>query len=538
VSGHPWSLVAPWYRWHRFDGLTPRDTPPVIQKYESSKLVDMFRQNPQRSLRFTGEDTVITGRKLFLAQHKRFYLVVCELHCDRRGFPNARTDEVCEAGFVLRRRRMPVKPELEQDATQLLQRIAKRRAQVELLQDSIHEAVSGGRSGAIGLMQIKQHVKRQAHAQERLERLQSDLVTFVEENGVPEVLEGWTPSELDGIGSWSQIEDDAPVAGSEQVYPLFALFPDPKLQPHAARGRSIYYGLVPTASSDTDAAGAPRLDTAVDYELQCFVRRHDPRCPRKPGGHDCRGELTWSAPTQPFTLASPQDLVGTSNRPVTVELPNLPELLDQTRKLPFGAGAPFQLRAPEGSSLPVVMDDKGQAKKGTPGGFQICSFAIPLITIVVFFVFRLFLPIVVLLFGLWPLLKLKFCIPPSIDLGLDMRASLRASKEGKKVDKDVVAAMKAQLDSPPSWTGSGYKGMPGTGYDGEKFGQMADGPTKLPLDELLEVYVAQEQPATDPVFAFPPLPPDAVPSPNSALAPLIWEPELEIPPIPAFEEAA
>jgi hypothetical protein len=542
VSAHPWSLVAPWYRWDRFPGVAPRATPPVIQKYETSKLVDMFRANPQRSLRFTGEDKVDKRRKLFLAQHKRFYLVVCELHCDRFGFPNARADDVCQAGFVLRRRRTPVPAELRADATRLVGRISKRRAQIEMLRDSIQAKAGGGESpGAIGIAQIRQHVKRQAHAQARLDSLRSELLDFTRTNKLRPVLEGWTPSELEGVGTWSRIEDDVPQAGEEQVFPLFPLIPDPKLDPHAARGRSLYYGLVPTASADTDSGGAPRLEPKAAYELRCFVRRHDPDCPRKPGGRDCHGELTWSAPTESFTLASPQDLVGTSNRPITVHLPDIPELLAQARKLPFGAGTPLKMLSPKRSALPVVTDEDGKVQKGAAGGavVQVCSFAIPLITIVAYFVLQLFLPIVLLLFGLWPLLKLKFCIPPSIelDIDIDIAATLGDFKAGVAIDASVTGKIEAALAADPSKPP--HKGMPRSGYGGEDFGQMATGDRALSLAELLEVSAAQVAPPTNPAFGpRPPLPDDTVPSPNSALAPLIWESELLIPPIPELEQAA
>ena len=55
------------------------------------------------------------------------------------------------------------------------------------------------------------------------------------------------------------------------------------------------------------------------------------------------------------------------------------------------------------------------ASLGTDGRSQICSFSIPLITIVATFVFKLFLPVVMFLFGLLFLLKLKFCIPLSVE---------------------------------------------------------------------------------------------------------------------------
>src|SRR5262249_14826962 len=123
VSGeHDWLLLAPWYRWGRQD-VPPRETRPELQKYETSDLVNVFLRDPQRSLKYGDEDLVATltsppsdgglkrrlagpvlsrtkTRKLFLDIHKRFYLVVCELHCDAPGLPNARADDVCEAGLV------------------------------------------------------------------------------------------------------------------------------------------------------------------------------------------------------------------------------------------------------------------------------------------------------------------------------------------------------------------------------------------------------------------------------------------------------
>ena len=126
---HDWQLVAPWYRWLRqigpgVDG--PRETRPVLQKYEDPKLVAAFLAEPQRSLKFDDDDwvyevsavaarripagqpladkvaepavqrgtrfekylaTKTAIRKLFLDSHRRHYLVVCELHCDVPGFP-------------------------------------------------------------------------------------------------------------------------------------------------------------------------------------------------------------------------------------------------------------------------------------------------------------------------------------------------------------------------------------------------------------------------------------------------------------------
>jgi hypothetical protein len=518
VSGHPWKLVAPWYRWPRYPGA-PATTPPVLQKYETTQLVDLFLKNPQHSLKFTGEDAVKGRRKLYLTLHKRFYLVVCELHCDRLGFPNARRDDVCEAGFVLRRRRTPLPAELEQEATQLLRRIGKRKAQLGMLEAKLCVPCSGGAvKHAVASRQAVRLAQSHTRAQARLAELQDELNAFAGAHELAPVLEGWFGAEgLEHVGAWRRIEDDGL---AEQVYPLYPLTPDPALRPHAARGRSLYFGLVPTGGGDCEADGTARFDEKTPYELHCFVRRHDPHCPRKPGTRDCHGELTWSAPSEPFTLASPNDLVGTANRPVTIALPDIPALLDQAAKLPFGQGAPLKLRAPEGSSLPVVVDGDGKASAGAPGLGQICSFAIPLITIVAFFVLRLFLPIVVLLFGLWPLLRLRFCIPPALDLGLDLQAELAAVKGGAdleaRADADVLrGTIRGQLNLH----------MPGSGYGGVNPGDELV--AQYSLNELVPWVMEQQTAPEDPV-----LPAGALASPNAVLAPLIWEDELPIPELP------
>lgn len=291
MSAHRLGLVAPWYR---RAGADPRATAPAIQRYDTSRLVDVFLADPQRAPSLGAEDVDADGRlKLYLALHRRFYLVVCELHCDRLGFPDAARDDVCQAGFVVRRRRVPSRAEVEDEAARVAARIAARRADIAALHAS-------AAPGAIGVAQLRRLVARQAEDARRLAAARQA------EAGAT-LVEGWS-SDHDGIGSWSPIEDDAPRDGEERAHPLFALVADPRRPSHPAAGRSLYFGVVPTATADADAAGAPQLDDASEYELRCFVRRHDPRCPRTPGPvRDCRGALTWSAPTDPFTLASPRD---------------------------------------------------------------------------------------------------------------------------------------------------------------------------------------------------------------------------------------
>jgi hypothetical protein len=91
--------------------------------------------------------------------------------------------------------------------------------------------------------------------------------------------------------------------------------------------------------------------------------------------------------------------------------------------LPVGQGTPVRMISPPGSPDFSVNTSTMKAKKKPPMA-QICSFSLPLITIVATFVFKLFLPIVTFVLGLFFLLKLKFCIPPTVTLQADVTAAL------------------------------------------------------------------------------------------------------------------
>ena len=168
---HPWKLVGPWYRWPRA-GLPAdgRSAPPALQKFAGAGFIPGFLAEPQHSLVFDAEIDVVstvdllpaisggglanklaalfatredgtpvkptdatpdilkqlrrarlvpTGlRKLYQPIHDRHYLVVCELHCDLPGFPTVPRGELCQAGFVIRRRQRVVPPALVQEAAE------------------------------------------------------------------------------------------------------------------------------------------------------------------------------------------------------------------------------------------------------------------------------------------------------------------------------------------------------------------------------------------------------------------------------------
>lgn len=467
---HPWLLAGPWYRWSR-QGVAPRETRPEIQKYDTSKHVAAFQADPQLSLAYNDDDlvyetsplvppppvVVATGplanktkrfekfsrkhkqpltRKLFLDTHKRFYLVVCELHCDAPGFPRARRDDVCQAGFVIRRRFMTYPKSAEKEAAQILKRIGALQVELGKLERKPSAArtlrrweklpAPGQNGGSNG-----KHDELTAKLGK--ERLQ--LKEWAKQSGAAEAHEGWIASALEGIGSWEVIEE-GPQVLLEQSYPLYPLIPHPDDARNAGQRATLYFGVVPTGSSDADAGGIARYDDEARYEMRCFVRRHREPCPRKPEPNDCNGTLFWSRPSEPYQLAPHFDLTGTANRPLTVQLPDFKDLAAQAAAMPPGKASPIKMKQPSSSVLKFSSDTVPPTGGSVEAAGQVCSFAIPLITIVAYFLLNLFLPIVVFVFGLWFMLKLKFCIPPSVALSGAVKTEL--DKIGG-VDIDVGA---------------------------------------------------------------------------------------------------
>lgn len=467
ANRHPWLLTGPWYRWPQ-PGVpaSGRSAPPVIQKYAAPDFVDAFLAEPQRSLKYTDKDyvheVVQNGskfllskkvyrkaepecRKLFLDVHSRFYLVVCELRCDAAGLPSVDREKTCEAGFVIRRRRTEVAPEVTAEVATLLERTAGNRARIRELrrlrpgarvaggvEESPKALLAEALRGECGT-KLGRLIRAQARDLERLEEIAA-------ESGVIRASQGWQPGEHPGIGAWVDV-DETPQELDEEVLPLYPLIPDPAEPDHSAAGKTLFFGVVPTMSSDVDELGNPRYDDRALYELRCFVRRHKDPCPRTAERGDCPGELAWSAASEKYRLAAPGDLDGTSNRPITIQMPDLEALEAQASSLPPGEAAGVRMLTPPASSLPFTMsgDDLSTVSGGAPGGAQICFFAIPLITIVASFVLRLFLPIVVFLFGLWFLLRLKLCIPPSLSFDADVNLDLEIAGE-------LGVAIEAELD--------------------------------------------------------------------------------------------
>jgi hypothetical protein len=444
--GHDWRIVAPWYRWVLADGSQPERAAeagrPAFHKFVTTGFMTDFLRDPQRSVVFDPAVDVLqrvtaipdvelfddhrrqkriattrlepdpTGtRKLFLTAHQRFYLVAVGLHCDRAGFPMVDPANVAEVGFVIRRRRASVPPTLVPAATQLVRelRLARATAQVRFGLDA---AVQRSRVLHPFRSTERRHVVRPraasiAAAQEA-ELARRKLRTWAHASSIEHTTEGWVTAAEGSFGGWHAMPDE-PEELIERGYLMRLLRPNPDDPDHAAHNGTIYYAVVPTASDEVSEQGVNRFNELERYEIRVYARtRHG----------DCPGELVWSQPSSPFRIASFFDPQGCAQRPLEVRLPDFKQL-EASDAMPS-----VRMTAPPGSSLDFSKFGDIPTKGKTRAGEEICFFSIPLITIIALFVLNLFLPIVLFIFQLWWMLKLKFCIPPSTDLEADLAAAL------------------------------------------------------------------------------------------------------------------
>jgi hypothetical protein len=472
---HDWMLVAPWWHWPAQTGHG-RTSRPALQKYETSDLVNTFLADPQLRLQFLpGTDEIVritpassplgrpartaTGvRKLYLDTHRRHYLVTCELHCDATGFPAVTRDQVCQAGFVIRRRLYDV-PDAERTAARMmLRRLTGARQRLA----SVETELAAARSRPGGTVHRGQLEARRDVAGNLVAQHEATLREWAAGIGLRRQLEGWLPQGKDaaggyvdlpacpvagttrlaplaGVGRWATVEE-LPDELAEGWFPLLPLIASPAQPDSDAAGATIFFGLVPTGSADVDPSGTARFDEASGYEIRCFVRRHKPACPRT--GPQCHCPVVWSDPTESYMLAPHFDLQGTANRPVTVQLPDLNALQSDALTLPPGSTGGIIMKAPQ-SLMPTATFPPG----GAQGPAENCTFAIPLISIVATFVFKLFLPVVILAFQLWFLLALKFCLPPEAALDAGLEAALQDLPPDLSVPPTFEAQFGATLDS-------------------------------------------------------------------------------------------
>jgi len=474
-----WRLVAPWFRWGAegvgTGGMTVRDTWPAFQKYATANPAGEFVKKPQHSLKFLesedryefphalpalGQINGLAGvlrrlsdtellptpiRKLYLDTHRRFYLVVVQLIRDEPGYPCVDRANVCQQGFVVRRRSFSVdKSAIDSHTAGIFHSVAMERArnqQMTRFNEFLTSPDTNVRSAAWSAVTADDLVALagvRAEIRSSLAREQRRMLAWAVEAGVGVVVERWEPGPHKNIGKWQSVTDppDAP----EETYPLYPLVADPDDTQHDGHNASIYFGLVPTGGSDVEDSGRARFDDQSLYEISCFVRRHDKRCPRSDKVPDCQGPLVWSAASETYRLAAQFDLTGTSNHAITVQAPDMPALAAKVaalaKKNPAGktnaaavAGGGVRVVTPPNSSisLSAFPAPAGIPTSGGPGGAaEVCFFMIPFFTIIALFLVSLALPILTIMLGMGWMLALKLCIPPDAgaDVSVDMQAEL------------------------------------------------------------------------------------------------------------------
>ena len=491
-----WQLVGPWYRWPRpglpEDGRVSR---PALQKFAGDDFIAAFLEKPQHSLKYDEVIDVVNNydlvsasssmigkigsllalnskgeptkagpfhrarlapsslRKLYQPTHDRHYLVTCQLHCNLPGFPRVARQQVCQAGFVVRRRRsrLPAGVSAESVTAQAktVQTLEANLLELLTLDAAAQEPLASAQLRANALTQQQreaQHAGKPnwdallAARRAELATERKKLQDWYDAHGISVEIDGWFPSVENGrsskiYGQWVKLDaagQIADITSGEQSYPMFPLIPDPRDTAHDAAGRTLYYGVIPTTGLQHDKNGVARFDDVTTYEVRCFVRQHH-ACPSRTGkSPDCHGPVIWSLPTEAFRVAAPFDILGAANRPITIKMPDLRELAAQAAMRPRGKLSPVRFVQPQHLSPKI----KGKAVDGGEmGGEAICSFSIPLITIIALFVLSIFLPIVVFIFNLWFLLVFRFCIPPQVSIGLGLDAALAVTPP--KVDLDV-----------------------------------------------------------------------------------------------------
>jgi len=502
MTNHPWKLTSPWYRGETIGGVKGgRNSAPIFQKYADSDFANRIVAEPQQSLKFVSEDfasrlaadpdQVITlpmrkknqeHLKLFLDLHSRFYIVVCSLHCDVAGFPGVNRDQVCEAGFVVRRRQLQVPDKAKKPLVSVLKERGELKAQI--LKSAKSEVKFSKEPITLGQLIGDQSGKiLEKFNSEKLTRLQkrfaintANLESLIDDYRIKRELQGWKPTDLKGVGNWVTVDEtpqtlyeeesskrlrarnDARLTAQEEFYPLYPIAADPNDNDHTAKGQTLWFGVVPTSSGDITSVGNVKFDDNSAYHIRCFVRRHKTHCPKKNNESDCSGDLVWSDPSETYQVASAYDLDGASHRPINITMPDLDALKKQADLGPPGRGVGARVNTPE-NSTPVFstkkMDLPEVGNPVTRPNEQFCFYFSFLFFLVAMFLFRLILPIFMFLFQLWFLLKLKFCIPPSFEFDAGLRAELKVDFSLElevgfefEADFDAELAVGLQLNGP------------------------------------------------------------------------------------------
>jgi hypothetical protein len=429
-------------------------------------------------------------RKLYKPAHARSYLVVAELSCDKPGLPRVDRREVAEAGFVIRRVRARIDdPKLALAATAALQDIALARDQVAYLERNAKGRIRAA-AGLVLQRQLERPVVKKQH--ELLERWSLGKLALDELAAAGAVAlesEAWIPDPNDPLrGRWKPLTQAQATPrldlGGEAFEGLHALTPDPREPNHSAARRTMYFGVIPTGGREAEANGAPRFDERYIYEIRCFVRRQ----PSKPG---CPGELVWSAPTIGYRVALDADPEGTANLPLSITVPSFRDIKAFADNIATGGAGGMRVVQPPDSVMPLFGTFPDASAGERTGIGQICFIAILLLFLIALFLVFVFLPIIVFLFQLFFLLRLKFCIPPSVDFSVGVTAELKAQLDldfGAGASFDFSAQVFAgekinNMDELASWVDVQLAQV----YDGDLLAALLAAPLEIRMQRVVDL---------------------------------------------------
>jgi hypothetical protein len=255
-----------------------------------------------------------------------------------------------------------------------------------------------------------------------------------------------------------------------------------------ARSRSLWFGVVPTHSADSDERGRPRLDDRTVYRVRCLARQHP-----GPGHESCPDRFSWSEPSLPYRVAPHADPDGTKNHRVTITMPDLRAVAARAAR-PLGPGG-VEIVQPPGSQLRM----NSSTFPPTPGtGFGTttsrCTFALELFMIVSLFVFTLFLPVVVFVFQLWWLLFLRFCMPGEAAARQELQAYFDGGgtfadllvRRPVQTDEELRQARLASLDDLVETVGAAarFNAAPDFAGDPTRARDLVAGLTEAPADRV------------------------------------------------------
>lgn len=432
-------------------------------------------------------------RKLYQANHNRFYTVAVEVFCDRPGLPRAGSHDDFEVGFVMRRlavRYSSDRKSVRQLATTLVRESAVR---------------DGWQSDTTAeTMQTDADVRDFWWSTTAADTFAAENAEVIAAAQPRTTRQAWVVPAA-GPGRWRDVSSHE-LAEGEQPFPMWRL-PRREKDCPAVDSRSLWFGVIPTYSSEhtvdpfLKAKGPePKLDDHGIYELVCFVKLN-----AKPGHEHCPPKIWLSSASEPFRLASPMDPEGTKNRVTSIALPDFRAMAARAADADTRGPGGLRIVTPPQSQMLLnpfsgKMPTKDDATIGIGGG--VCTFAIELFFIVAFFLFLLFMPIVVLAFQLWWMLALRFCFPPSVSFDALATAAVGAGLDATgKLELDVMFGAAGTGTDPNTGNSVPAQTSPAgdAWYSHLETGLGGAGAVKQPLGAIIEAENPSTASQSDPV---------------------------------------